>query len=54
MRNLIYGAFTTLIMFGLGKCIYDAGYRKCIQDSKRTIEIYQAGVECEKSKKESK
>lgn len=25
MKNLLYGVFTTLFLFGIGKIIYDAG-----------------------------
>ena len=25
MKNLLYGVFTTLLLFGVGKIIYDAG-----------------------------
>ena len=25
MKNLLYGVFTTLFLFGIGKMIYDAG-----------------------------
>ena len=25
MKNLLYGVFTTLLLFGIGKIIYDAG-----------------------------
>ena len=35
MKNLLYGAFTTLVMFGLGKAIYDKGKR----DGRKTYNL---------------
>lgn len=52
MRQLLYGAFTTLIMFGLGKAIYEKGKEDAVKDYKTHLEAMKIGIDIgAKSKK---
>lgn len=34
MKNLLYGAFTTLVMFGLGRAIYERGKKDAYEETR--------------------
>lgn len=50
MKNLLYGAFTTLVMFGLGKVIYDKGKRDGVNELQKTINLVDIGRSLEHAK----
>jgi hypothetical protein len=50
MKNLLYGAFTTLVMFGLGKAIYDKGKRDGVNELQKTINLVDIGRSLEHAK----
>lgn len=39
MKNLLYGAFTTLVMFGLGKVIYERGKKDAYEEARINAKI---------------
>ena len=45
MKQLLYGAFTTLIMFGLGRVIYEKGKHDAIEDYKTHLNAIQIGID---------
>lgn len=52
MKQLLYGAFTTLIMFGIGKAIYEKGKDDAVKEYKTHLKAMEIGFDIgNKSKK---